>query len=191
MTLVTGLLILAEGRSGDGAPHGFVAAVVGSTATPASPIEPREAQLDRGRWTSIVLHHSGTPAGDPDSIERQHLSNGYASLGYHFVIGNGHGFGDGAIFVGPRWNRQQPGAHVAGPNGARLNERAIGICLVGNGNRRSFTDRQIRELVTLVRELQQALDIPAGNVLLHSDVASVSSPGRYFPMAELESQLLP
>lgn len=195
MTLVTGLLILAEGNADGGSdvgvPRAFVAAAPAGVEMSAGPLEPRDAAFDASRWTSIVIHHTGSPAGDPETIERQHVSNGYASLGYHFVIGNGHGFGDGAVFVGPRWNRQEPGAHVAGANGARLNEHAIGICLVGNGNRRAFTDRQIRELVTLVRALQKEAGIPAENVVLHSDVAAVSSPGRYFPVAEFESQLLP
>ena len=135
MTLVTGLLILAEGNADGGSdvgvPRAFVAAAPAGVEMSAGPLEPRDAAFDASRWTSIVIHHTGSPAGDPETIERQHVSNGYASLGYHFVIGNGHGFGDGAVFVGPRWNRQEPGAHVAGANGARLNEHAIGICLVG------------------------------------------------------------
>lgn len=196
MTLVTGLLLLGGG-GGDGGPRGFVAAASAPSETIAAswdgaandPIAPREAALDRGRWTSIVIHHSGSPAGDAESIEREHLSYGFAGLGYHFIIGNGHGLGDGTIFVGPRWNRQQPGAHASGPQGAWLNEHSIGICLVGNGDRRSFSDRQIRELVALVRRLQQTLGIPATEVHLHSDVASTTSPGRFFPVAEFESQL--
>ncbi|HMN97075.1 MAG TPA: peptidoglycan recognition family protein [Phycisphaerales bacterium] len=190
-TLVTGVLILGDG----GAPRGLVAASQGTIDDLAArrsgdPVQPREAALDRARWKGIVIHHSGSPVGDPDAIERQHLSFGYASLGYHFVIGNGHGYGDGVIHVGPRWNRQQPGAHVAGGDGPWYNEHAIGICLVGNGDRRPFTDRQLRELVALVRRLQQSLGIPAGAVHLHADLAAVNSPGRYFPAAEFEAQLL-
>lgn len=205
MTLATGLLILGD----DGAPRGIVAAGQGrldsvrstslgglfggltgaGRAASDDPIEPRETALDQERWTGIVIHHSGTPAGDAESIERQHLSYGYASLGYHFVIGNGHGLGDGVVFVGPRWNRQQAGAHVSGPRSEALNERTVGICLVGNGDRRTFSERQMRELVALVRRLQEALDIPASAVQLHGDLAAVSSPGRLFPSAEFEAQL--
>ncbi len=189
MTLVTGLLILGDGAR----PGGIVAAgIASSTFTRSSdnPIEPTQASLDTARWTSIVIHHSGSPVGDPDSLTREHLSYGYASLGYHFIVGNGHGLGEGAVFVGPRWNQQQPGAHVAGPLSSTLNQHAIGICLIGNGERRPFSDRQMRELVSLVRRLQQALDIPASAVRLHSDVAAVGSPGRFFPVGEFESQLL-
>jgi len=152
-------------------------------------IHPREADVDRERWKAVVVHHSGSPAGDVESIERQHLSYGYASLGYHFVIGNGHGLGDGSVYVGTRWNRQQAGAHAAGARSAWMNEHAIAICLVGNGDRRPFTERQLRELSNLVRRLQDSLGIPATSVHLHSDLASVSSPGRLFPAAEFELQL--
>jgi len=195
MTVVTGLLIVSDGRGPNGNsaafPSGFMAAtptVVGRP--PANPIMPREASLDQTRWRGILIHHSGAPAGSAETIERQHLGFGYASLGYHFVIGNGHGMNDGVVHVGPRWNRQEPGAHAAGAEGAWLNEHAIGICLVGNGDRRRFTDRQIRELVSLVRRLQDELDIPASAVRLHADVAAVTSPGRHFPVAEFEAQLL-
>lgn len=201
MTLVTGVLLIGGG--GASGPRAFVAAVTGgadglapngrfdaASDISADPIAPRDAALDRGRWKRIVIHHSGSPAGDPESIEREHLSRGYAGLGYHFIVGNGHGLGDGTVFVGPRWNRQQPGAHVSGANGPWMNEHAIGICLVGNGDRREFTDRQMHELVGLVRRLQQALGISATDVVLNSDVAQTESPGRFFPAADFESQLL-
>ena len=72
----------------------------------------------------------------------------------------------------------------------QLNRHGIAICLVGNGDRRPFTDRQIHEAASLVRRLQRELGIPADRVFLHSDVAGVSSPGRYFQAAAFESQIL-
>jgi N-acetyl-anhydromuramyl-L-alanine amidase AmpD len=87
-------------------------------------------------------------------------------------------------------------AHVAGAapvavsSADHLNEHAVAICLVGNGDRRRFTDRQIRELSSLVRRLQRELGIAADRVYLHGDVAPVSSPGVHFPAAEFEGQLL-
>lgn len=213
MTLATGLLVLGD----EGAPRALLAAGqgrlddtvgrsdgrgalasllgIGRTSRQGTmdgsdaSIRPREVPLDSSRWKAIVVHHSGSPAGDVESIERQHLSFGYASLGYHFVIGNGHGLGDGAVFVGPRWNRQQAGAHVAGRRSEWMNQHAIAICLVGNGDRRPFTERQLRELVGLVRRLQETLEIPGSAVHLHSDLAQVTSPGRLFPAAAFESQL--
>jgi hypothetical protein len=147
--------------------------------------------LDRQRWTGIVIHDSGTPAGDADSIHREHLGLGYKGLGYHFLIGNGNGLGDGVIHVGFRWNEQLPGAHVLGPNAMHHNQHSIAICLIGNGDRRSFTDNQLTQLATLVRRLQQQLRIPAKNVRFHRDLyPQTSSPGRFFPLANFQQQLL-
>jgi len=147
--------------------------------------------LDTERWRGIVVHHLGRPAGDADEIHRVHVSQGLQGLGYHFVIGNGNGLSDGTIHVGYRWDRQLPGAHVAGPAGDEHNVRSIGICLVGNGDRRAFSDRQIGQLIRLVHRLQRRLDIPASRVYLHSELtAPVSSPGRLFPAAEFREQLL-
>jgi hypothetical protein len=147
--------------------------------------------LDRQRWNSIVIHHSGEPAGDAQTITRQHLAAGLKGLGHHFLIGNGNGLGDGVVHVGYRWIDQLPGAHVSGPQQDEYNERSIAICLVGNGDRRRFTDRQVAQLVGLVQRLQAELNIPARNVYLHRDLSrATTSPGRFFPTAALQEQLL-
>lgn len=161
--------------------------------TPESdPVFQTRRQLDRQRWNSIVIHHSGSAAGDAQSITREHVASGLKGLGYHFVIGNGNGLGDGVVHVGYRWIDQLPGAHVSGPQQDEYNERSIAICLVGNGDKRPFTDRQLAQLVGLIQRLQDQLQIPARNVYLHRDLSRVTtSPGRFFPTAWLQDQLLP
>ena len=151
-----------------------------------------DSPLDRNRWKSVIIHHSGKLAGNPETIGRLHLEHGARMLGYHFVIGNGNQMGNGVIHVGERWIRQMAGWHAVGPNAAFYNEHAIAICLVGNGDRRAFTDQQIEQLIGLVRRLQRELDIPASAIRLHRDVAGAltSSPGRHFPTAVLDQQLL-
>lgn len=141
------------------------------------------APIEDHRWLSIVIHHSGSPAGSPATIDERHRAMGLAGLGYHFVIGNGVGMGDGEIHVGRRWLDQLPGAHVAGAQGDAYNRTSIGICLVGNGDRRRFTDAQIQRLAELTSSLTHQLGIPADRVLLHSDLASTRSPGAFFPEA--------
>lgn len=207
MTGVGGVLLLLDHP----AQHQILAVtspgIRGTSAPRPDCVLPTAAPLERDRWNAIVIHHSGLPAGDAASIERHQQAAGISGLGYHFVIGNGHGAGDGEIHVGYRWNRQLPGAHVAeqplGESGGartvsvrtssadQMNEHAVGICLVGNGDRSPFTPRQIREVISLVKALQRELGIPATEVYLHRDVAAVSSPGERFPVAEFESQLLP
>lgn len=147
--------------------------------------------LDHDRWESIVIHHLGEPFGTPESIHRQHIQFGYQGLGYHFLIGNGNGLGDGEIHAGFRWDHQLAGAHVVGEAGAHYNSHAVGICLVGNGERRPFTERQMTHLIRLVQRLQQELGIPRASVQLHSDLTEgINSPGRYFSASQLAEQLL-
>lgn len=141
-------------------------------------------------WQAIVIHHSGSTYGSAESIERDHKAMNLSGLGYHFVIGNGSGAGDGELHVGYRWLDQLPGAHTAGQYGEWYNRNAIGICLVGDGDRREFSDTQIARLVQTVQALQERLGIPAQNVILHSDVAQTSSPGKLFPVAAFREQLL-
>ncbi len=187
MTVAAGLL-LATGGELRGAP---VAAAILTNERGQNAQAPQQ----QGAWKAIVIHHSGSPGGSPESLDRLHRSWGFASLGYHFVVGNGIDFGDGAIHTGPRWSRQEPGAHVANrpagtqPDAAWFNQHAIGICLVGNGERRSFTDSQITRLGELVADLQREFGIPDSQVFLHSDLSEVASPGRFFPAAAFESSL--
>jgi hypothetical protein len=187
-TLVVGVLTL-----GNRPVHtGYVAASVGRLGdrAPEDPVFQR-VQIDESRWTGIVIHDLGAPAGDAESIHRLHLDYGYQGLGYHFLIGNGNGLGDGVVHIGYRWSRQLPGAHTVGPEGDAHNRHSIGICLIGNGERRPFTERQVSTLIRLVRQLQTQLGIPVDQVHLHKDLADgVASPGRYFPASLLEEQLV-
>ena len=203
-TLTSGLLVLGDANG----PKLLAMAPVTIGARNTN-ITPRLAQLDRQRWTSIVIHHSHTPAGDMSSVARLQGASDASGIGYHFIIGNGQGIADGSIEVATRWNRQEPGAHVASivkktsysaqaklvsnrdaSMADDLNLHAVGICLIGNGDRREFTPNQMSELASLVRHLQKELNISADHVYLHSDVAGVSSPGRFFGAAEFEAQLV-
>jgi N-acetylmuramoyl-L-alanine amidase len=145
--------------------------------------------LDAKRWQSIVIHHSGSLYGTPAGIEAQHKAMNLEGLGFHFVIGNGSGLSDGEVHVGYRWLDQLPGAHVAGEKGDFYNRNSIGICLVGDGRRKGFTQEQERRLAQLVGALCDKLGIPADHVYLHSDLAKVDDPGRLFPEAAFREQL--
>ncbi len=150
----------------------------------------RSIEFDRERWQGVVVHHSGSPAGDAESLNRLHTSYGLDGLGYHFVIGNGNGLGDGMIHVGERWLLQRAGAHAIGPDAAWHNQHSIAVCLIGNGERRPFTSRQRESLIMLVRGLQREFVIPPDRVVLHRDIATVKSPGVYFAEAAFRERLL-
>jgi len=191
MTLVGGSLSAITGH-GVGALQGVTLSPLTSLSGPSTieSVFRTNAPLDQERWASIVIHHSGSPAGSPASLDEQHRSMGLAGLGYHFVIGNGVGMSDGEIHVGRRWLEQLPGAHVAGVQGDHYNRTSVGVCLVGNGDRRRFTDAQIQGLAELTAALARELDIPADRILLHSDLASTRSPGAFFPEARFREMVV-
>lgn len=191
MTAVGGSLWMLDGQR-DLGPDGFrIPSLV--AADPTSGVDQifeTRAPMQDSPWQAIVIHHSASTYASPDSIDREHRAMGLAGLGYHFVVGNGAGAGDGDLHVGYRWLDQLPGAHTAGQYGDWYNRNAIGICLVGDGDRREFTGSQMARLVQTVRALQRKFGIPAENVILHSDVAGTTSPGRYFPLTAFREQLL-
>lgn len=147
------------------------------------------APLDSKRWQYIVIHHSGQHFGNDASITEQHTKMGLKGNGHHFIIGNGAGMDDGQLNVAYRWNDQLPGAHAAGPKAAQFNNQAISICLVGNGDRSAPTKAQMAQLSALVSTLCRKFNIPRERVLLHSDIAPVSDPGRRFPEAQFRQAL--
>ncbi|MCH9057908.1 MAG: N-acetylmuramoyl-L-alanine amidase [Planctomycetes bacterium] len=191
MTVVATMLGLAEnGRlpalSGLSLPPLVAAAGPSSIES----VHRTRAPTDRQRWRAIVIHHSGSPLGTPQSIAADHVNRLHLTgLGYHFVIGNGRGIQDGEIYVAYRWLDQLPGAHTAGKDADWYNRHSIGICLVGDGRRHPFTESQLRRLVQLVRSLAREYDIPADRILLHSDLVETSDPGPLFPAAAFRAQI--
>jgi hypothetical protein len=141
------------------------------------------ADIEPGRWTSIVVVHSGSPVGSPASVEEQHRSVGYDGMGFHFLVGNGTGMSEGQIHVGYRWMDQVDGADLAGLTSSK---GIIEVCLVGDGDRRPFGEEQLHRAAQLVAALADRLDIPSSEIRLHSDLAQTSSPGRYFPRQAFE-----
>jgi hypothetical protein len=145
--------------------------------------------VDPREWKYIVLHHTATDTGSVESIHESHLQNKdksgkpWLGIGYHFVIGNGEGMGDGDIEPTFRWNQQMHGAH-AGASDPEYNQVGIGICLVGNFEEHPPTPAQLAATKTLIRTLKSEYRISESRIIGHRDVRDTECPGKLFPMQE-------
>lgn len=134
------------------------------------------------KWKYIIVHHTATDIGKALQVNRSHEDRGFwHGLGYHFLIDNGTlGKGDGQIEVSPRWIKQQDGAHC---KAGGMNQKAIGVALVGNFDVDQPTRNQLDSLAYLLNTLSRRYRIPGGNIMGHRDVpgAATDCPGKRFP----------
>jgi hypothetical protein len=130
-------------------------------------------------WRYIVVHHSATATGSAAEFDKMHRARGWDELGYHFVIGNGTGSGDGQVEVGPRWRSQKWGAHTGHTPDNEYNNFGIGICLVGDFTDHMPTPAQLAALRSLTAYLAARYGIPVKNVIGHRDApnATTQCPG--------------
>jgi hypothetical protein len=150
------------------------------------------AKVRRGRWKYIIVHNSGTREGnarifDIYHLRVRHMVNG---LAYHFVIGDGHGSGDGQIEIGHRWTAQLNGGHVASDY---LNDISLGICLVGDFNRDLPTKAQIGALEELISYLRDRVGKSQGRraiIYAHKEInpRPTDCPGDRFPYGWLHAK---
>ena len=133
--------------------------------------------MDTRNVTSIVVHHTGDAAGDRDTsaeeIHRHHrLVNGWAGIGYHFVIRK-----DGRIQIGRSIYTQ--GAHA----GAAINPRSWGVVFSGNFDLAKPTGLQLASWHWLRRYLNEVR--PGLVVTGHRDHGQTSCPGKHLTLADL------
>ncbi len=145
----------------------------------------RIVRVDKPReWKFLVLHHTATEAGSVESIDAAHKlrkdadGNPWRGIGYHFLIGNGHGMKDGEVAATFRWKEQSDGAHAGN---AKYNAQGIGICLVGNFEDAPPTPAQLMSLRELMTSLRTQCRIEAAGIVRHTDVKQTACPGKHFP----------
>lgn len=142
-------------------------------------------------WRWIVVHHSATHRGSAASFDACHRRvRRWDELGYHFVIGNGSGSGNGQVEVGSRWPKQKHGAHCKVGQDETYNNYGIGICLVGNFEKGRPTGAQMASLARLVDYLAARYRIDDSHVIGHGDVDSTKCPGRHFSFDDLFRRLM-
>lgn len=129
--------------------------------------------------TLVVLHY--TTNDDADTAIRT-LTNPKREVSAHYLVGR-----DGRIvqLVDEAERAWHAGASYWGGN-RDVNSASIGIELDNNG-REPFSRRQIDALLALLADLRQRYDMPAANVVGHSDVAlgRKVDPGPLFPWRAL------
>lgn len=118
----------------------------------------------------IVIHHTGNPYDDDLSAEQIHASHqaqGWAGIGYHFVIRK-----DGSIELGrPDWSI---GAHAYG-----FNSDSIGIHVCGNFDQAEPTKAQLDALPQLIADICDAYGLIAADTIVvgHRDLMATACPG--------------
>lgn len=141
------------------------------------------------KWKYIIIHHSATDMGNSQQFYLAHKKRGWETVGYHFIIDNGScGKDEGQIETSPRWIKQMNGAHC---KAGSMNERGIGICLVGNFSQEKVSSHQMNSLILLVNELRSFYKIPKSNIIGHGQVsgAQTECPGLKFPWQEFWARL--
>lgn len=147
--------------------------------------------------THVILHHSLTEDSGTVSwgaIRRYHTQvKGWRDIGYHWgieLVGDYH-----EVLLGRWWD--DAGAHVAELG---MNQKSLGICLVGNFDQEPPSPPQWAVAQQLVRRLLVRWGIPVGQVLGHREVGLQagmdwrlgqykSCPGRLFSMDDFRQEL--
>ena len=115
----------------------------------------------------IVIHTAAFTGRDcdRDMIDQWHKDRNWSGIGYHFVILNDKHSQkvDGTIENGRPTNKM--GAHALG-----LNDRSLGICCIGHGDKNDFTPAQYESLYGLIRRLMTEFSIPVNKVIGHREL---------------------
>ena len=150
-----------------------------------NPWKPSAAARD---WKHIVIHHTASSGGSVATIHAEHSNrkdkngNKWLGIGYHFLIGNGTGMGDGEIEPTFRWKKQMQGAHAGNEE---YNQHGVGICLVGNFQDHRPSAAQLASIKRLVGVLKKEYGIKSSHVVGHRDVKATACPGKMCPLSEI------
>lgn len=139
-----------------------------------------ETNLEFGDLTNrevtdgIVVHHTGMVDKDGTEIDRDvtaeevhewHLNNGWAGIGYHYVIRK-----DGTIERGRP--EEAVGAHAEGHNW-----HTIGIHVSGTFNDHTPTKEQVESLARLVADICNRYELSIAVTCGHQYLCSTDCPG--------------
>ena len=112
----------------------------------------------------IIVHHSGGTKADPladtshhtfDIIKNYHVSLGWGDIGYHWLIEK-----SGKICKGR--DEKVMGAHTIG-----MNDKSIGICVVGNFDSKLPTAAQEESLKVVYKDIISRYPALTGQIFPH------------------------
>jgi len=120
--------------------------------------------------TKIIIHCTATPEGREvtvNEVTRWHLSRGFQTIGYHYLI-----YLDGTVHVGRPI--ETPGAHTEGHNA-----NSVGVCYVGGLDKAmkpkdTRTTAQKAALLSLVKDLK--IKYPSATIHGHKEFANKACP---------------
>lgn len=128
-----------------------------------------------GDVRAITVHHDGLEPVELrnesavrnrlDVIRRGHLRNGWADIGYHFIVDP----------LGNAWEGRPlrfQGAHVRNNN-----PQNIGILVLGHFNKQKPTQAAKDTLDELIVELMASHDVALTRVQTHREIVSTACPG--------------
>ncbi|PNH21086.1 peptidoglycan recognition family protein [Megasphaera hutchinsoni] len=128
-----------------------------------------EALQPRLETKRIIMHHVGgtNREAKAEEIHQWHLQNGWAGIGYHFIIHK-----DGSIEQGRPI--EMIGAHCY-----RYNSDSVGICSIGNFQEYYPTDMQLETAGKLIAYVCSLYDIVPGKdtIFGHRDLNTTECPG--------------
>ncbi len=136
---------------------------------------PREC-YDMNGVSRITVHHSAMDSsglrsqsdvvGQIESIRATHVRNGWADIGYHYVIDP-----QGRVYEArPAWKQ---GAHVKDQN-----EHNLGVMLMGNFEHQQPTSDSINSLRRMVAMQMRKYRVPLNRVYTHREIGKSACPGR-------------
>ncbi len=128
----------------------------------------------------LVIHHSEREEDSAEFIRERHLKRGFEDIGYHYLIDE-----KGNLFFGR--SIEFCGAHVYGHN-----TNSLGICLMGNFDKKNPSKIQMNKLVLFIKDLLKKYNLSPEKVLGHREFKGVtkSCPGKFVNMEELRRKLL-
>ena len=128
----------------------------------------------RTKTRFIVLHHEAMSVAGPEEIHRIHQNQGWAGIGYHFLVRK-----DGKVYRGRPMN-------TIGAHARNYNDESIGICAEGNFMTDVMSDAQKNSIIELIKYLKTIYK--DAKVVGHKELNATACPGLKYPLEEIKTK---